>query len=187
MALRNDIDLDALLGLPLDQAAAVVTRWLERRGMSRTLASFADEVCSWARMLLGARICAFWVAAALQLGEGGAESTPPVRLPHPPHALIAPAPSSASACISLTHLRPLQAASAAALEPPEAKYGGSSSDALSKAVDASTPAVAPAAEALPVPGTSSRPGKLYAKHWVLFCQHNQDALLLLFWLFTLEL
>jgi len=38
------LDTDVLHGLPMDQAAAVVTRWLEARGMSRTLSSFADEV-----------------------------------------------------------------------------------------------------------------------------------------------
>ena len=55
-------------------------------------------------------------------------------------------------------------ASAAALEPPDLIIGDdgrNGGDALSRAVAAATPSKAPAAEALPVPGTSSRPGKLY--------------------------
>jgi len=82
-----------LLGLPTDAAAAVVTRWLEKRGMSRTLTSFADEM-----------------------------------------------------------------ASAAALAPPDARGGG---DASAGVGSSKAHKVAPTAEALPVPGTSSRPGKLY--------------------------
>lgn len=47
-----------LLGLPTDAAAAVVTRWLEKRGMSRTLTSFADEAPGTAHSKHSGGVCA---------------------------------------------------------------------------------------------------------------------------------
>eukprot|EP00962_Isochrysis_galbana_P014750 scaffold4225_cov101-Isochrysis_galbana.AAC.1 len=167
MAEEADALCAELLGLTTDQAAAVVTKWLETRGMSRTLASFADEC--------GREDGGVVVAAA---GHAGATSVPLAARERPFPASCCPLPAAPAAPAArqeapqrnhglpipppakfphIMRTRP-QVASLAALEPPEARgVGGSGHSAAA----AAAPAVAPAAEALPVPGTSSRPGKLY--------------------------
>ncbi|EOD40754.1 hypothetical protein EMIHUDRAFT_454192 [Emiliania huxleyi CCMP1516] len=172
-----------LLGLPTDAAAAVVTRWLEKRGMSRTLTSFADEAPGTAHSKHSGGVC-----AAVAGPQGPMHRAPLARtLARAARHLwreaeahgLAPGACSQEAAAERS-VPPLQMASAAALAPPDARGGGDASAGVgsSKASAAASPArpqqrhgsvtargsahkVAPTAEALPVPGTSSRPGKLY--------------------------
>lgn len=178
MAEEADALCAELLGLTTDQAAAVVTKWLETRGMSRTLASFADEVRCRAGMSTPCTLLS--VGVRMEEWSSRQQAMPAQR---PCHWLLVSGPSPRPVVPCLRRLRPVkrrqrnhglpipppaklphtmrtrpQVASLAALEPPEARgVGGSGHSAAA----AAAPAVAPAAEALPVPGTSSRPGKLY--------------------------
>ena len=134
-----------LLGLPTDAAAAVVTRWLEKRGMSRTLTSFADEAPGTAHSKHSGGVC-----AAVAGPQGPMHRAPLARMlaraarhlwrEAEAHGL-APGACSQEAAAERS-VPPLQMASAAALAPPDARGGGDASAGVgsSKASAAASPA-----------------------------------------------